>query len=154
MVGILWRTLKSPCSCSTVLPFLTAVAPIPLAQSIGEPPPNATIAWQLFSRKSCSPSRTFISVGFGWTPSYTVYLTPALSISSNMLSSMPSPRSPLSVTTSTLSKPFSRIHAGSFLMEPGPSRVSGIPHGIAYMPTLNTPWYTRQKVLKCEKLLV
>ena len=101
MVGILLRTLKSPCSCSTVFPFFTATAPMPLQQSIGEPPPKATMASQLFSLNSLSPSFTLISVGFGCTPSYTTYSTPSSSMALNKLSKSPSPMRTLSVTTST-----------------------------------------------------
>ncbi len=46
--GILLCTFKSPFICGIVLFGLATLAAIPLAQSMGEPPPKATIPSHLF----------------------------------------------------------------------------------------------------------
>ena len=134
MSGTRRNTFSTPCSCFTDLRGLAIRAATALAQSIGEPPPIATIAVHLLARYSVTASSTLPSVGFGFTPSYSTYGIFSSSITFSIPSSRFSCIRFLSVTISALRTPFFFIKAGRRKIAPGPSSVSGIRHGRTHIP--------------------
>ena len=94
-------TRRSPFILARLRPGYTTQAPVALAQSMEEPPPKATSAWQPPSRYSSVASATFCTVGLGWVPSYTWQAMPRSVRAFSRVAVAPDVRRKESVTKST-----------------------------------------------------
>ena len=93
---------------------------IPLAVSILEPPPTATITSAPNSLQTLNPSFTFVTVGLGFTSLNTVYSIPASSNLSVTFFVNPISNKDLSVTTKTFLYPLFLISSGKTSLAPNP----------------------------------
>lgn len=75
--------------------------PMPLAQSIGLPPPMATMTSQSLARYSSAPAITSSTLGLAETPVNTVVRMPAASSSASHSPTQPTAATPGSDTNNT-----------------------------------------------------
>ena len=99
---------------------LLVTIPIPLAVSMLEPPPMATIKSAPDAAKASTPIFTFVTVGLGFTSLYISNGIPASSNTSVTILATPNFTSPLSVTTKAFFNPKRLTTSGSSLRAPGP----------------------------------
>ena len=113
--------ISTPSKSSTCILFDTA-APMAFAQSMGLPPPRATIMLHSSASKTAAPSMTSWSRGLGVTSSKMTYSRPSSSRDEPTSSTRPVPFiNPLSVTRRTLSAPRFRAYLPAKNLAPSPN---------------------------------